>query len=222
MRSSDRWERRALLKQSLDEAFAQAYPAAEMKDSVESKLWGIGSESFVVGSHEFYLGYALTHGMMLCLDTGHFHPTESVADKVSAILQFSDELLLHVSRGVRWDSDHVVVIDDQLSDLCREVVRARALSRVHFALDYFDGGVNRVGAWVLGARATLKAILSALLEPEAKSADGISRLSLSEQLRTMPLGAVWDYYCLQKDVPQGERWLAEVQAYEKEVLSGRG
>jgi L-rhamnose isomerase len=217
----DRWERRALLKRSLDEAYAQAYPPAEMKDAVESKLWGIGSESFVTGSHEFYLGYALTHGKMVCLDTGHFHPTESVADKMSAILQFSDELLLHVSRGVRWDSDHIVVSSDELVELCREVVRARALSRVHFALDYFDAGVNRVGAWVLGARATLKAILSALLEPEAKPADGISGLSLYEQLRAMPLGAVWDYYCLQKGVPSGDGWLVEVQTYEKEVLSDR-
>jgi L-rhamnose isomerase len=218
---TDRWQRRALLKQSLDEVYAQAYPPAEMRDSVESKVWGIGSESFVAGSHEFYLGYALTHGKMVCLDTGHFHPTESVADKVSAILQFSDELLLHISRGVRWDSDHIVISSDELSDLCREVVRARTLGRVHFALDYFDASVNRVGAWVLGARATLKAILSALLEPEAKSADALSGLSLSEQLRTMPLGAVWDYYCLQHGVPPGDGWLVEVQTYEKEVLSGR-
>jgi L-rhamnose isomerase len=219
----DRWERRGLLRKSLDEVFAQTHPPAEMKDSVESKLWGIGSESFVVGSHEFYMGYALSRGIMLCLDAGHFHPTESVADKVSALIQFSGELLLHVSRGVRWDSDHVVVFDDALQALACEVVRAGALDRVHFALDYFDASVNRVAAWVIGARATLKALLAALLEPTARLRGlvGAERLALLEELKTLPRGAVWDYYCLQAGVPPAMEWMADVSRYEAEVLNRR-
>jgi L-rhamnose isomerase len=219
----DRWERRSALRKSLDDAFARSYPLTEMKDSVESKLWGIGSETFVVGSHEFYMGYALSRGLLLCLDTGHFHPTESVADKVSAILQFTGELLLHVSRGVRWDSDHVVVADDALRELMCEVVRTGTLNRVHFALDYFDAGMNRVAAWVIGARATLKALLAALLEPTARlrELDQTERLALLEQARTMPLGAVWDYYCLRAGVPSEQDWMVDVRRYESEVLSGR-
>jgi L-rhamnose isomerase len=219
----DRWERRSLLRKSLDEVFATTYPVTEMKDSLESKLWGIGSEAFVVGSHEFYMGYALSRGVMLCFDTGHFHPTESVADKVSAILQFSGELLLHVSRGVRWDSDHVAVFDETLRDLATEVVRAGALKRVHFALDYFDASMNRVAAWVIGARATLKAILAALLEPTARlrELDQTGRLALLEQMKTMPFGTVWDHYCVQAGVRSEQDWLADVRKYESEVLSGR-
>jgi L-rhamnose isomerase len=219
----DRWERRSLLRKSLDEIFASTHPVTEMKDSLESKLWGIGSEAFVVGSHEFYMGYALSRGLLLCLDLGHFHPTESVADKVSAILQFSGELLLHVSRGVRWDSDHAVVFDDQLKELMAEVVRAGALDRVHLALDYFDGNMNRVAAWVIGARATLKALLAALLEPTARlcELDQTSRLVLLEQAKTMPLGAVWDYCCARTGVPQEQDWMADVRRYESEVLSAR-
>jgi L-rhamnose isomerase len=219
----DRWERRSLLRKSLDEVFATTHPVTEMKDSLESKLWGIGSEAFVVGSHEFYMGYALSRGLLLCLDLGHFHPTESVADKVSAILQFSGELLIHVSRGVRWDSDHVVVFDDALRELMSEVVRADVLSRVHFALDYFDASVNRVAAWVIGARATLKALLAALLEPNARvrELDQTGRLALVEQAKTMPYGAVWDYYCVRAGVPLEQDWMADVRRYESEVLSGR-
>ena len=219
----DRWERRSLLRKSLDEVFATPYPLTELKDSVESKLWGIGSEMFVVGSHEFYLGYALSRGLLLCLDLGHFHPTESVADKVSAILQFSDELLIHVSRGVRWDSDHVVVLDGQLKDVMSEVVRTGALHRVHFALDYFDASMNRVAAWVIGARATLKALLAALLEPTARlrELDQTGRLALLEHAKTMPLAAVWNYYCLRAGVPAEQDWLDDVRRYESEVLSGR-
>jgi len=219
----DRWERRSLLRKSLDEIFASTYPVTEMKDSLESKLWGIGSEAFVVGSHEFYMGYALSRGLLLCLDLGHFHPTESVADKVSAILQFSGELLLHVSRGVRWDSDHAVVLDDQLKELMAEVVRARALDRVHLALDYFDASMNRVAAWVIGARATLKALLAALLEPTARLRElgQTGRLVLLEQAKTMPLGAVWDYYCARTSVPLEQDWMADVRWYESEVLSDR-
>jgi L-rhamnose isomerase len=219
----DRWERRCLLRRSLDEALSCPYPTSQMKDAIEGKLWGIGSESFVVGSYDFYVGYALSRGMMPCLDTGHFHPTESVADKVSALLQFSDELLIHVSRGVRWDSDHVTVFDDTLRELMSEVVRAGALDRVHFALDYFDAGMNRVAAWVIGARATLKAMIAALLEPTARlrELDQTGRLALLEQMKTMPFGAVWDYYCMSAGVPLELDWMADVRRYESEVLSGR-
>jgi L-rhamnose isomerase len=219
----DRWERRCRLRKSLDEAFAYPHSMSHMKDAIEGKLWGIGSESFVVGSYDFYVAYALSRGMMPCLDTGHFHPTESVADKVSALLQFSDELLIHVSRGVRWDSDHVVVFDDTLRELMSEVVRAGALERVHFALDYFDGGMNRVAAWVIGARASLKALLAALLEPAARlrELDRTGRLALLEQTKTMPLGVIWDQYCLRAGVPPEQDWMADVRQYESEVLSGR-
>ena len=219
----DRWKRRAQLKRSLDEVYEQAYPAREMKDALESKLWGIGSEAFVVGSHEFYLGYALAHGKMVCLDMGHFHPTESVADKVSAILLFSDELLLHLSRGVRWDSDHVVVLSDELVELMREVVRAGALQRVHLALDFFDAGINRVGAWVIGARAVLKALLVALLEPadRLQELDRFGRLALYEEMKTMAFGAVWDQCCVAAGVPVDRDWPAAVRQYERDVLSRR-
>jgi L-rhamnose isomerase len=219
----DRWERRNLLRKSLDAIFAISHPVTDMKDSIESKLWGIGSEAFTVGSHEFYMGYALSRGLLLCLDLGHFHPTESVADKVSAILQFSGELLLHVSRGLRWDSDHVVVFDDQLKEVVTEVVRAGAIDRVHIALDYFDASVNRVAAWVIGARATLKAILAALLEPTARlrELDQTGRLALLERTKTMPLGAVWDYYCVRAGIPLEEDWIVDIKRYESEVLSGR-
>ena len=219
----DRWERRSLLRKSLDEAFSYPYSILQMKDAVEGKLWGIGSESFVVGSYDFYVGYALHRGMMPCLDTGHFHPTESVADKISALLQFSDELLIHVSRGVRWDSDHVAVYDDSLRELAAEVVRAEALGRVHFALDYFDASVNRVATWVIGARATLKALLAASLEPTARlrELDQTERLALLEQAKTMPLGAVWDQYCTRVGVPSEQDWMGDVRRYESEVLSGR-
>lgn len=219
----DRWERRALLRKSLDEIFASTYPMSDMKDSLESKLWSIGSEAFVVGSHEFYMGYALSRGLLLCLDLGHFHPAESVADKVSAILQFSGELLIHVSRGVHWDSDHVPVFDDQLRDVMCEIVRAGSLDRAHIALDYFDASVNRIAAWVVGARATLKALLAALLEPTSRlrELDQTGRLALLEQAKTMPLGAVWDYYCLRAGVPLEHDWMTEIRRYDSEVLSGR-
>ncbi len=220
----DRWERRGMLWKSLDEIFACTYPVSEMKDAVESKLWGIGSESFVVGSHEFYTAYALSRGVMLCLDMGHFHPTESVADKVSALLQFSGELLIHVSRGVRWDSDHGVVFDDALRDVMSEVVRADALGRVHFALDYFDASLNRVAAWVIGARATLKALLAALLEPTARlrELDQTGKLVLLEELKTMPLGAVWDYYCQKAGAPPESEVLGIIQDYDAKVARKRG
>lgn len=225
--SLERWSARARLKESLDKIFSVSYPPAEMKDSVESKLFGIGSESFVVGSHEFYLAYALSRKKIVCLDMGHFHPTESVADKLSALLQFFDEVLLHVSRGVRWDSDHVVILNEDVRNLAEEIVRANALGRVHIALDYFDASLNRVGAWVVGARSTLKALLAALLEPVEKlrameaAGDFFGRLALLEESRVLPLGAVWDYYCLTKGVPVGEDWVEEIHRYEALTLRKR-
>jgi L-rhamnose isomerase len=225
--SLDRSLRRALLVESLDAIYETSYDPSEMKDSVESKLFGIGSESFVVGSHEFYFGYALSRRKMLCLDMGHFHPTESVADKVSAILQFFDELLLHVSRGVRWDSDHVPILNDETQALAQEIVRSNALGRVHLALDYFDGSINRIGAWVIGARSTLKAILGALLEPTDKlrgferDRNKYARLALLEEAKMLPAGLVWDYFCVKKSVPPAEDWMNDVERYEKEVLNRR-
>ena len=198
-----------------------------MKDAIESKLFGIGSESFVVGSHEFYMGYALTKGKMLCIDLGHFHPTESIADKLSSILLFADELLLHVSRGVRWDSDHVVILNDDVRYMAEEIVRGDVLGRVHVATDFFDASMNRVGAWVIGSRSTIKAFLTALLEPHKKlksyeeKGDYFSRLALLEELKTMPFGAVWDYYCLRSGVPVGMVYIEQIQRYEREVLSKR-
>ncbi len=224
----DRWTHRALLKEALDEIYAEKYSPSEMKDAVESKLFGIGSESFVVGSHEFYMGYAFSKGIMLCLDMGHYHPTESIGDKISAILQFSEELLLHFSRGVRWDSDHVVNLNDEVRSLSEEIVRSSVLERVHFALDFFDASMNRVGAWVIGARATLKSVLIALLEPRKKlqeledAGNYFARLALLEELKTMPFGAVWDYFCLKMDVPSGESWIEEIERYEAEVTRRRG
>jgi L-rhamnose isomerase len=223
----DRWTYRALLKESLDEIFETEYSPLQMKDSLESKLFGIGSESFVVGSHEFYLGYAFTKGKLVCLDLGHFHPTESVADKISAVLQFSDEILLHVSRGVRWDSDHVVILNDEIRALAEEIVRGQALNRTHIALDYFDASLNRIGAWVLGARATLQGLLIALLEPRKRlqELDGegsaLARLAALEELKAMPFGPVWDYFCLKNGVPPADAWLREVEVYEKKVLGKR-
>lgn len=223
----DRWSHRAHLKDSLDEIFSADYTANELRDAVESKLFGLGSEVYVVGSHEFYLGYALNRGLMICLDMGHFHPTESVSDKISSILQFSAELLLHISRGVRWDSDHVVILNDDLRHIAEEIVRGDALKRVHVALDFFDASLNRVGAWVIGARATLKSFLLALLEPSEylihmeTEGDYFSRLAFLEELKTMPHGAVWDYYCLEKSVPPAEKWMDSIKNYEIQVLEKR-
>ncbi|MFB3882804.1 MAG: L-rhamnose isomerase [Armatimonadota bacterium] len=223
----DRFERRSILRDALDEIYSVEHPAAEMKDAVEGKLFGIGSESFVVGSYDFYLCYALQRRKILCLDLGHFHPTESVADKVSALLGFCDELLLHVSRGIRWDSDHVVMLTDDLRDLASEIIRADALGRVHLALDFFDASLSRVGAWAIGARAALKAILCALLEPAAAlrnaeaARDGFARLAWLEEAKALPWGAVWDYYCLTRGVPVGGELMDEVQHYEQSVTLRR-
>ena len=226
--SLDRVLHRALLVESLDEVFAILHSPDEMRDSLESKLFGIGSESFVVGSHEFYFGYALSRDKILCLDLGHFHPTESVADKVSAILQFFPELALHLSRGVRWDSDHVVLLNEEIRSLVAEIVRGGFLDRVRLGLDFFDAGLNRVAAWVIGARAVLKALLLAELEPTARlrelEAQGqtFERLAWLEELKTLPYGAVWDYHCLRHGVPAAMDWVEEIKAYEKDVLSRRG
>jgi len=224
---ADRWIHRSLLKESLDEIYSVEHDPAHLKDALESKLFGVGSEAYVVGSHEFYLAYAISTGKMVCLDLGHFHPTESVSDKISAILQFSDELLLHLSRGVRWDSDHVVILNDDVRAVAEEIVRGDALNRVHIALDFFDASINRVGAYVTGARATLKALLIALLEPREmlrkyeNEGDNFARLALMEEAKTLPFGAVWDYYCLQSGVPNGAAVVEDIHAYERDVLSGR-
>jgi len=196
-------------------------------DAVESKLFGIGSESYVVGSHEFYMGYAVSRGVLLCLDTGHFHPTEVVSDKLSSTLTFVDEVLLHVSRGVRWDSDHVVVLSDELKAIAEELVRGDYLSRVHIGLDFFDASINRIAAWVIGTRNMIKALLIAMLEPSGtlrkleSNGDLTSRLALMEELKTLPFSAVWNYYCMKKNVPVGMAWMEEVKAYEATVLSKR-
>jgi len=223
----DRGAARVFLRESLDEIFAVDYSPVYMKDSLESKLFGIGSESFVVGSHEFYLGYALARGKLLCLDLGHFHPTESVADKISAILLFAPSLVFHLSRGVRWDSDHVVILNDEVRAVTEAIVRAKALDRVQLALDYFDASINRVGAWVIGARAALQGVLFALLLPEAAlreaegKGDGFRLLALREEAGTLPFGAIWDRFCLEADVPTGGQWLDEIARYERDVLAAR-
>ncbi len=223
----DRKGPRERLAASLDAIFAAPVDPGLCLDAVESKLFGIGSESYVVGSHEFYLGYAVRNQKLLCLDAGHFHPTETLADKISSVLQFVPELLLHVSRGVRWDSDHVVILDDPTRAVMEELVRGGFLPRTHIGLDFFDASINRIAAWVIGTRSTLKALLLALLEPiallrEAEAAgDGTTRLALLEETRTLPAGAVWDEYCRRAEVPVGPAWIAEVKAYERDVLNAR-
>ena len=224
----DRRGPRDRLRAALDDVLAERLEARHILDAVECKLFGLGSESYVVGSHEFYLGYAIANKTLLCLDAGHFHPTEVISDKISAVLCWVDELLLHVSRGVRWDSDHVVTLTDELAAIAHELVRGDYLSRVHVGLDFFDASINRVAAWVIGTRCLLKALLLAHLEPidrlrEAEgSGDLTTRLAWLEEAKTMPFGAVWDYYCLQQDVPVGPQWLEVVREYESRVLSARG
>jgi L-rhamnose isomerase len=224
---ADRRAPRERLKASLDSAFSEELDPACNLDSLESKLFGIGSESYVVGSHEFYLGYAVQNNKLLCLDSGHFHPTEVVSDKLSAVLLYVDELLLHVSRGVRWDSDHVVIFSDELCAIAGELVRGDYLSRVHIGLDFFDASINRVAAWVIGSRSMLKALLTALLEPTDTlrdlelSGDYTGRLAMLEELKFMPFGPVWDHYCLVHDVPPACDWLGELREYERKVLSHR-
>lgn len=221
----NRMKYRELLKDSLDRIFAQEY--THMKDCVESKVFGIGLESYTVGSNDFYIGYGVLRQKLITLDTGHFHPTESVADKLSSLLLFVPEVMLHVSRPVRWDSDHVTIMNDETLDLCHEIVRCDALERVHIGLDYFDASINRIGAYVIGSRATLKCLLQALLEPldtlrryEAES-KGFQRLALLEEAKSLPWNAVWDMFCLKNDVPVGHEFISEIEKYEAEVTSKR-
>ena len=223
---ADRQASRERLAAALDEVFAKSLPAKHNLDAVEGKLFGIGAESCTVGSHEFYLGYAITRHKLLCLDAGHFHPTESVADKISSVLLYVPEILLHVSRGVRWDSDHVVTFNDDLLAIAREVVASGQLRRVHLGLDYFDAGINRIAAWVIGTRNLLRALLVALLEPPAIRAaelagDNTTRLALQEESRALPFGAVWEFYCESRGVPACQSWLAEVKRHETAVLVRR-
>ncbi len=223
----DRYAYRKLLKQSLDTIFEKDYDQRYLKESIETKLFGIGSEAFVTGSHEFYMNYACASGKMLCIDMGHFHPAESIPDKISSILLFHEELLLHVSRPMRWDSDHIVVLNDSIYELFQEVVRCGGLGRVHVGLDFFDGSLNRVGAWVVGTRAALKGLLFALLEPTGQmrafedQQQFIGRLQLQELQKSMPFGAVWDYYCMTKGVVQEDELLDRMFSYEEKVLRGR-
>lgn len=224
---ADRLGPRERLVESLDEIFGLEIDPRFNRDAVEAKLFGIGSESYVVGSHEFYLGYALTRKKLLCLDAGHFHPTETISDKISSVLLYLDELLLHVSRGVRWDSDHVVTLTDELRAIAQELVRGDFLDRVHIGLDFFDASINRIAAWVIGARCMIKALLMAMLEPierlrqHEQDGDFTARLALLEEIKTFPFGAVWDFYCRRKDVPIGPGWLDEVRRYEQQVLVTR-
>jgi L-rhamnose isomerase len=223
----DRVGPRERLTASLDAVFGEALDPACIRDSVEGKLFGIGCESYTVGSHEFYLGYAMSRGILYTLDTGHYHPTETISDKISAILAFLPEILLHVSRGVRWDSDHVVVLGDDLDAIAQELVRGDFVQRTHIGLDYFDASINRVAAWVIGARSTLKALLKAMLEPIDRlreceaAADFTGRLALQEEAKGLPWGVVWDRYCAMADVAGGGQWLDEVRRYERSVLAAR-
>lgn len=221
----DRYLYRKNLKESLDKIFAVKLP--NVKDAVESKLFGTGLESFTVGSHEFYMGYAVQNGIMATLDMGHFHPTEETYDKISSLLLYMPEILLHVSRPVRWDSDHVVILNDSVLQLAQEIVRANALSRTNIGLDYFDASINRIGAYVIGSRATQKALLQALLEPiellrgyEAGE-QNFERLALLEEAKALPWSAVYDYFCLKNETLPAEEYIKEIQRYEKEVLSSR-
>jgi len=223
----DRNGYRRQLKKSLDEAMVTDYSKEYMKDAVESKLFGIGVESMTVGSHDFYLGYAIKNNKLICLDNGHFHPTEQVGDKISACLQFVDEVLLHVTRPVRWDSDHVVTLNEDVQLIASEIVRNNFYDRVNIGLDFFDASINRIGAYVVGTRAAQKAFLIAMLEPTKQLVEmeekgqNFERLAMLEELKTLPFSAVWDYYCLQEDVPVGSDYIGEIQNYEKEVLSKR-
>ena len=223
----DRNGYRIQLKKSLDEAMEIDYPKEYMKDAVESKLFGLGVESMTVGSHDFYLGYAIKNNKLICLDNGHFHPTEQVGDKISSCLQFVDEVLLHVTRPIRWDSDHVVTLNEDVQLIASEIIRNNFLNRVNIGLDFFDASINRIGAYVTGTRAAQKAFLIAALEPTAdlvkleEAGKNFERLAMLEELKTMPFAAVWDYYCLKEGVATGMDYIAEIQKYEKDILSKR-
>ena len=225
---ADRLSPRKRMAESLDEIFAEPISPKHELDAVESKLFGIGSETYVVGSHEFFMGYAASRKKLLCLDAGHFHPTEGIADKLSSCSLFFDEILLHVSRPVRWDSDHVVIWNDDLRAIAEELVRNNLLNRVHVGLDFFDATVNRIFAWVIGTRSMLKALLAALLEPIDQirkweiAGDYSRRIAMFEELKTMPFGAIWDMYCEKSGVPVGIGWIEPVRQYEADVLLKRG
>ncbi len=224
---ADRRGPRERLTESLDATLAESIDPAYNLDAVECKLFGLGSESYVVGSHEFYLGYAIKNQTVLCLDAGHFHPTESIADKISSVMLYVPRLLLHVSRGVRWDSDHVILLNDDLQAIARELVVGNYLSRTHVGLDFFDASINRVAAWSIGTRNILRALLIALLEPTEqlqkaeREADYTSRMALFESIKTLPFGAVWNYYCESRETPTDNKLLDPIRSYEREVLSGR-
>ena len=221
----NRLKYRELLKESLDEIFATKYD--NMKDCIEAKLFGIGAESYTVGSYDFYLGYGAKNNKIVTLDTGHFHLTESIADKISSLLLYTPEIMLHVSRPIRWDSDHVTIMNDDTLDLAKEIVRCNALDRVNIGLDYFDASINRIGAYVIGSRATQKCFMQALLEPLAKLREYeandqlFERLALLEEAKSLPWNAVWDMFCLKNNVPVGEEFIAEIQKYEAEVTIKR-
>ena len=222
----NRYLYRSILEKSLDEIYAAQYK--NMKDCIESKLFGIALESYTVGSHDFYLGYGAKKNKMVTLDTGHFHLSESIADKISSLLLFTPEIMLHVSRPIRWDSDHVTILNDEIMDLAKEIVRADALSKVHVGLDFFDASINRIAAWVIGTRNMKKALLRALLEPTAQlrqlenDGDYTARLALLEEQKSLPWQAIWEMYCQRHDTPAGSQWLDSVRAYENAVLSQRG
>ncbi|MCQ2177294.1 MAG: L-rhamnose isomerase [Bacteroidales bacterium] len=221
----NRLKYRSIYRDSLDELFK--VKRENMKDCLESKLFGIGLESYTVGSNEFYTAYCAKNGIIPTLDTGHYHPTENVYDKVSTMLLFCPELMLHVSRPVRWDSDHVTLMDDATMELMKEIVYADALDRVHIGLDYFDGAINRIGAYLIGARSAQKSLLQALLMPvetirRYDEADkGFEKLALLELAKTLPWNAVWDEFCLRNSVPVGEECIKAVEDYEKQVTSLR-
>lgn len=223
----DRLEPRKRLMTALDEIFEEELDKAYTLDAVESKLFGIGAEAYTVGSHEFYMGYGLSRNKLVCLDAGHFHPTEVISNKLSSLSLFSEGILLHVSRPVRWDSDHVVIMDDELQEIGKELVRNDLLAITHIGLDFFDATINRVAAWAIGTRNTIKAILKAMLEPTEQlkeielKGDFTSRLAITEELKDFPFADVWNYYCQQNNVPVGLEWLKEAQAYEEEVLLKR-
>ena len=223
----DRYMPRKRLKESLDEIMKEKINPEYNLDAVESKVFGLGLESYTVGSHEFYMGYAVENKTLLCLDAGHFHPTEVISDKIPSVLLFLDQILLHVSRPVKWDSDHVVILDDELRAIANQIIRYDFDKRVHIGIDFFDASINRIAAWAIGVRNTRKALMLALLEPVEKlkktelSGDFTSRLALLEEYKMYPAGAVWDYYCSMKNVPVGEEWLETVKEYEKNELSKR-
>jgi L-rhamnose isomerase len=223
----DRYGHRQQLKKSLDEIFAEEFPEEYLKDAVESKLFGIGAESMTVGSHDFYLSYAAKNNKMICIDNGHFHPTEQAGDKISAVLDFVPGILLHVTRPVRWDSDHVVTLNDEIMLIAQEIVRTNTPEKINIGLDFFDASMNRIGAYVTGTRAMQQALLISLLEPYAQlkeyeeAGKSFERLALMELLKSKPWGAVWDYYCMLNGVPVAEEFIDEVEKYEKEVLIKR-